>query len=101
MATIELDLGEPERRREGFSDRSEALARQVLSAGRWERLAGNSILVQSLNNASSYTVTLIESSDGEEVLGITCTCPNGRLGGIQARCYHAAVLNLINDPDSL
>lgn len=70
-------------------------AERVVEEGliRWAAGSTSRTLCRSLNGDREHTSTLHFGPNGE-ILGVTCTCPNGRSAGLRAHCYHAAAAEL-------
>ena len=81
--------------REAYSPRTEDRAQMVLDMGLITRISGvRAAWVRSLRGGNTYVTTAVSSVTGE-VLGMTCSCPNGRKGNYRARCYHAAAFEKV------
>lgn len=79
---------------EFYSTKTLSSAEGALLAGRVIHTPGQRwAKCQSLTNISKVWTPSATVQDGE-VIGVSCNCPNGSLGGIRARCWHAAVLEM-------
>lgn len=76
---------------EPYSGHSRGLADYAIRNGKVTRQAGAlTAECQSLSGLEIWRPSAA-LSDGA-VVGVSCTCPNGRKGGVRARCWHAAAL---------
>lgn len=101
MSTQSVDPRQGAPRRVDYSAHSEDTARAAIKRGRVRAIANEDGQVQnawceSATSSTRWRAVAQYDSEGE-VIGITCNCPNGTLGGIQARCWHTCALELINE----
>lgn len=80
--------------RERYSDEVLRRAGEATSLARVENLSGSNTfyLVRSLSGSGVYRVRPVYGADGD-LIGCTCTCPNGKNSPI-AHCYHAAAVEM-------
>jgi len=104
MSELTLDLSGAGRY-EAYSAETLDKARDTLrehdKVGDTVQQLGNGVyIVTSIRSRfQRYRAAVSLDSEGHPV-GVTCTCENGRKGGIRARCYHAAVAEYLADPES-
>lgn len=77
---------------EDYSAHTLGLAEYAISSGKIRlRAGGLSATAESLSGSEVWSPAA-SLDDSGEVIGVTCTCPNGQKGGVRARCWHAAAL---------
>lgn len=73
-----------------------ALANDLVIHPKASHAGITSVRCKSLTSASVW-VPVAQFNDALQIIGITCNCPNGVKGGIRARCWHAAALEISNE----
>ena len=81
----------PDELRERYSSATLDKARRAEASP--QGTTGRAFRVISLTSPGSYLVRPVQDVATGEILGCSCTCPNGR-NRARAECYHAAAVEL-------
>lgn len=90
----DLDLSTAERPGT-YSAHSLGLADYAIRNGQVRHTPGElRAYCKSLSSENEWVPIAVVNNSGE-VLGVTCNCPNGTKGGLRARCWHSAALEIL------
>lgn len=79
-----------------YSENTLGLAMLALEGDRVKLITPLSASAASFTGPALWHPTA-SLDDRGRIVGVTCTCPNGKKGGVRARCWHAAALEYLID----